>query len=68
MAIYLVKQGEDERLVDAANKVAAIRHYVTPLVSAEVASPAEIHRLAKAGVEIETAGEAHISEAKGEDA
>ena len=53
--LYVIKQGEDERLIEAANKVAAIRHYISPLVTAEVATPADIHRLAKAGVEIEVA-------------
>jgi hypothetical protein len=62
MALYLVKQGDTERLIDATNKVAAIRHYVTPLVSAEVAEPGDIHRLAKAGVEIEVAGAAASEE------
>lgn len=67
MAVYIVKQGNDERLVDAATKVAAIRHYVTPLVSADVATPADIHRLAKAGVEIETAGDAPVSGTEGKE-
>lgn len=57
MATYLVKQGETERLIEAPNKASAIRHYVTPLVTAEVAEPADIVRVAKAGGDIEQAGE-----------
>lgn len=57
MPTYLVVQGDTERLIDAPNRAAAIRHYVTPLVTAEVAEPVDIMRVAKAGGEIERAGE-----------
>lgn len=67
MALYLVKQGDTERLIEATNKVAAIRHYVTPLVHADMATPADIHRLARAGVEIEDSG-ATDAKAEGEGA
>jgi hypothetical protein len=62
MACYLVKQGEDERLIEAPTKATAIRHYATPRISAEPATIADVHRLAKAGVDIETAGVAAVEE------
>lgn len=62
MACYLVKQDEDERLVEAPTRAAAIRHYASPRISAEPASITDVHRLAKAGVEIEIAGAAAIEE------
>jgi len=62
MPIYLVKQGDTERLIDASNKAAAIRCYVTPLVVASVASTADLFRLAKAGAVVEhaSAGESVV--------
>ena len=62
MACYLVKQGEEERLIEAPTRAAAIRHYATPRISAEPATITDVHRLAKAGVEIETAGAAAAEE------
>lgn len=62
MACYLVKQGEDEKLIEAPTKAAAIRHYASPRISAEPATIADVHRLAKAGVDIEIAGAAAIEE------
>lgn len=62
MACYLVRQGEDEKLIEEPTKAAAIRHYASPRISAEPATIADVHRLAKAGVDIEIAGAAAIEE------
>lgn len=64
MACYLVKQanGNEERLIEAPTKAAAIRHYTAPRITAEPATIADVHRLAKAGVDIETAGVAAVEE------
>lgn len=64
MPTYLVKQTFEtsrdgtevsERLVDAANKSAAIRHVASATITAEVATIAEAMRLANSGVKVESA-------------
>lgn len=47
----------EERLVEAPNKSAAIRHVANETISAEVAEIADAMRLAQAGVKVEKAGE-----------
>lgn len=47
---------EAERLVDADNKSAAIRHVAADTITAEPASIANAMRLSKAGVTVEKAG------------
>lgn len=46
-----------ERLVEAANKSAAIRHVAADTITAEPVSIADAMRLSKAGVTVEKAGE-----------
>jgi hypothetical protein len=58
MAVYLVKQPDDkERLVEAANKASARNHAARTCMTVMVAKQADLFRVAKAGGEIETAGE-----------
>ncbi|MFV0623767.1 hypothetical protein ACBY01_07130 [Sphingomonas sp. ac-8] len=49
-------------MIEAPTKAAAIRHFAAPRISAEPATIADVHRLAKAGVDIETAGAAGAEE------
>lgn len=59
MPTYLVhrtSEPEAARLIDAPNKASAIRHFAQSTIIAEVATLADAHRLAKAGVEIEAVG------------
>ena len=51
--IYVVKQGDKERLVRAASGMQAIRHCTRPMFKAEVAAPDELVRLTLAGVKVE---------------
>jgi hypothetical protein len=58
MAVYLVKQPDGkERLIDAANKASARNHAARTCIDVAVAKQADLFRVAKAGGEIETAGE-----------
>ncbi len=67
MPTYLIKQTfrqrpdsleqQSERLVEAPNKAAAIRHVAKETISAEVAEIADAMRLAQAGVKVEKAAE-----------
>lgn len=60
---YIVRQtvteGHDkhvnERLVESANKSAAIRHVASDTIAADVAAIADVVRLTKAGVNVEQA-------------
>jgi hypothetical protein len=66
MPTYLSRLGETERLVDAPNQAAALRHVATSSISIAVATIADAARLGKAGVEIERAGDAVVEFPVGE--
>jgi hypothetical protein len=55
--IYVVLNGEDRRLVDAASAAQAIRHCVKNKYSAKAATPKEIAQYMKSGLQVETASE-----------
>lgn len=59
MPLYVVKTGEGEdakeRLVEANNKAVARNFVARDMVKVELAEGEAVHRLAKAGVEIEVA-------------
>lgn len=58
MAVYLVKTPDGkERLVEAANRASARNHVAKSALEVAVAKQADLFRVAKAGGEIETAGE-----------
>lgn len=58
MAVYLVKSPDGkERLVDAANRASARNHVAKSVLDVAVAKQADLFRVAKAGGDIETAGE-----------
>lgn len=60
LVVQTVTEGHDkhlsERLVEAANKSAAIRHVAADTITADVAEIADAMRLAKDGVSVEQAG------------
>lgn len=59
MATYLVTTPDGkERLVEAANQAGARNHVSRDSITVAVAKPADLFRVAKAGGEIEQAGEA----------
>lgn len=55
MPIYEVTTPKGTKLVEASTKAAAIKHVITPGVSAKVLKPTELHKLLKAGHEVEEA-------------
>lgn len=55
--IYVVINGEEKRLVDAASAAQAIRHCVKNKYSAKAASPKEIAQFMKSGLQVETASD-----------
>jgi hypothetical protein len=58
MATYLVTTPDGkERLVEAANQAGARNHVSRDSIQVKVASPADLFRIAKAGGDIEQAGE-----------
>jgi hypothetical protein len=60
MPIYLVKaptQPPTEKLVDAANAASARNHVARQLVTSTVAKQADLFRVAKAGGDVEKAGD-----------
>lgn len=58
MAVYLVKSPDGaERLVEAANRASARNHVAKAVLDVAVAKQADLFRVAKAGGDIETAGE-----------
>lgn len=58
MAVYLVKDPTGkERLVDAANRASARNHVAKTVLDVAVAKQADLFRVAKAGGDIEAAGE-----------
>lgn len=71
MPLYLMKHlgsdGERERLVEASNIQTARNHVAAGIIQGEIAKPADLFRLAKAGVELEKAGAAVAPEAVEED-
>lgn len=58
MAIYLVKVPDGtERLVEGANRASARNHVANDVLQVSVAKQADLFRVAKAGGDVETAGE-----------
>ncbi len=54
MAIYEITYKGKERLVEAKTKSAAIMHVVKPDLFIESVSASDLHKLIKAGAEVET--------------
>lgn len=60
--IYVVSQGENRRLVEAASQAQAIRHCVKNVYQAKVASAREVAQLARDGMQVELAGEESLAD------
>ena len=56
--IYLVHAPDAMHLVEASNKAQAIRHVVKGTVTAQVCRSIDVAKAMKAGIVLETAGEA----------